>query len=117
MGSVKKASWYSAAVVGIAMAMVGVTAAPALAAADVYHGEDRAWTTGADGKTLWVQDNECDGHGVTGEYYTRSGNFGSFQDSDGCGGDIEWRNSWDGDWIDRIRVCEQTKGCSAWEKS
>ncbi len=32
------------------------------------------------------------------------------------GGDIEWRNPWHGDRIDRIRVCEAGKGCSAWEK-
>jgi hypothetical protein len=111
------ASRRAAVVLTTAALLLAGTATAAYAAADVNHGDDRAWTIGADGVTTWVQDNECDGNRVTVEVNLRSGNYMSFPDYDGCGGNIEWRNSFDGSFVDSIRVCEATKGCSPWEDS
>jgi hypothetical protein len=112
MGVVRKASLYSAAAFAMAMALVGVTIAPALAGyGEAYHGKDWAYFSGY---VAWVSDEECDGNRVTAEYKTVNGNLFWFSDDDGCAGGPSWRNSWDGSYITKIRVCEATKGCSAW---
>ena len=103
-----------AVVAATAAAIVGIAAVPAFAQVTATHGSDQAWTVGTAGKTVWVQDNECDAHRVTAEYYTYAGNYGSFSDDDGCGGNVYFRNSWDGESIDRIQVCEIGVGCSGW---
>ena len=104
-----------AVVAATAVAIIGIAAVPAFAQVTARHGSDQAWTVGTGGPTVWVQDNECDGHRVTAEYYTRAGNYGSFSDPDGCGGNTDFRNSWDGAAIDRIQVCEIGVGCSGWK--
>ena len=98
---------------GLVAGMVGLAASPAFAIyAEAYHGNDRAI---ASGHIISVSDKECDNNRVYAEYNTVDGNYGSFSDPDGCNGDSGLENSWDGSAVRNVRVCEVSKGCSAWK--
>jgi hypothetical protein len=95
-----------------AVVLIGATAAQA--AVTVYHGDDYAFTIGADGVTVWVCDKEADNHGVYADYVTRAGRSDTINDGNGSADGCGWENSADGSFIDRIIVCERSVGCSAW---
>ncbi|GIH08263.1 hypothetical protein Rhe02_63300 [Rhizocola hellebori] len=101
-------------VAAVAAALIGFTSTAAYAVYDAFHGEDEAWIIGG-GVTLWVQDNECDNHGVYGEAtWDNNLSYMSVHDSDGCGGNYAFANTFNGHPIQKFRVCEISKGCSAW---
>jgi hypothetical protein len=103
-------------VVAMAAALIGISSVPAFAGGQVYQGSDTAWTVGAVGVTLWVQDNECDNHRVYAEATWDNGlSYMSVIDYDGCGGDSYFENTFNGHGIQKIRVCEVSVACSAWK--
>jgi hypothetical protein len=105
-----------AVVLAAATAIVGVSSTAAFAGGQVYQGSDTAWVIGAKGVTLWVQDLECDNHGVYGEATWNDGrSYMSVHDADGCNGDTAYSSTFDGEWIDYIRVCEIGNACSPWK--
>lgn len=78
-----------------------------------FHGEDGAMVSHRSQHSyLTVQDKECDGHSVFGEYEDADGLGGAVRDPNGCKvglGKFEARQT-----IVRFRVCEASVGCSAW---
>jgi hypothetical protein len=120
-GSVPKkmrvASRRTAMVFSTVALALACTATAAHAAADVYHGEDHAWSVFTPSRTVYVADNECDGNHVTVEVNLTSGNYQSFSDANGCSPGASFENTWDGSYVDSIRICENTRGCSAWKDS
>lgn len=101
-------------IAGTVVISVGVLQSAAHAAGRAYHGQDTAWTIGAQGKTVWVQDNEADNHGVFAQYITVAGHSYQVNDPDGAGGVTGFQNSPDGAYVDILRVCENTQGCGDW---
>jgi hypothetical protein len=81
----------------------------------VYHGND--WGVATEGcYRLNVVDNEADGNGVRAEFYTNQDyTLRTVRDSNGS---ADGYGVWsDGvHYVTNFRVCESTKGCSAWVK-
>jgi hypothetical protein len=112
----KKLGARIAFVVATAAAFVGVSSTAAFAGGEVVQGSDQAWTIGLQPVTMWVQDNECDGHGVYGEAVWDNGlSSMTVIDHDGCGGNVYFANTFNGHGIQKIRVCERSLVCSPWK--
>ena len=66
---------------------------------------------------LWVEDGECDNHGVYAEYYLAPPNntLYTLWDPNGCtsGIGVQYTNQP----VDYVRLCENTQGCTGWRKS
>ncbi|MFE2498298.1 hypothetical protein ACFXKS_27155 [Streptomyces scopuliridis] len=113
-----------APVAAAAFAGVLLMTAPASAATSNYiqvkHGDaDYAWAQkdtnrpGFSRTRAVVKDGECDNHSVWAEYYRGGSNTKYKTYGKGCG--TTSYGSWGGHKVWKIRVCEATKGCSAWK--
>jgi len=80
------------------------------------HGSDRGWVD-ASHWTIGVCDNEADGNGVRTEYQTARGGSDHVGDWNGSGNACNSEVVFDGSYVTRFRVCEETNGCRPWKSA